>query len=183
MSMNGERWLPVVGFEGRYEVSDHGRVRSVDRIAQTATGARRYRGVMLRPGTVESGHQLVVLGKGNSRLIHALVLAAFVGPRPAGHDSLHHDGNPANNRLENLRWGTRSENVRDAQRHGTYRGGQPPGRNPRAVLRDEHIPTIRKMLRDGVSYIEIGRKFGVGRSAIYLVKVGRNWSHIQEVAP
>jgi hypothetical protein len=109
-SERAERWKPVVGFEQWYEVSDMGRVRSSRR------GGLR----ILRPGLSTGGHLSVALGRGNTRMVHALVLAAFVGPRPPGADSRHLDGNYINNRLDNLSWGTRSENIRDAIRHGTW---------------------------------------------------------------
>jgi hypothetical protein len=105
-----ERWLPVVGFEGLYEVSDLGRVKSHRR------GAPR----ILRPGPSNYGHLSVVLGRGNTRMVHRLVLEAFAGPCPRGHESLHGDGGPTDNKLSNLRWGTRTENIRDAVRHGTW---------------------------------------------------------------
>jgi hypothetical protein len=175
---NGERWLPVVGFEGRYEVSDHGRVRSLDRVQDTETGPRQYRGKAIQPGTVKSGHRLVVLGKGNSRLVHALVLSAFVGPRPAGYDTLHGDGDPANNRLTNLRWGTRSENMQDAVRHGVHRSGAGRGEaNPRAVLSEADVLAIRAAL-GSQSQRQLGEQYGVCRSAIGSISSGRTWSHI-----
>ncbi len=124
-----EEWRAVVGFEGSYEVSNLGRVRSLDRHVtyQKQTGKTRsvtkfYKGRLLRPGTVKSGHQLVVLGLGNikrSKFVHDLVLRAFVGPPPPETECCHGDGNPANNPLSNLRWGTRLENVADAIKHGT----------------------------------------------------------------
>lgn len=182
-----ERWLPVLGFEGHYEVSDLGRVRSVARTLRyeqrTASGrlitkTRHHPARVLQPGTVKSGHQLVMLGRGHPRLVHRLVLDAFVGPRPPGMEALHGDGDPANNRLRNLRWGTRSENVRDAIRHGTFVGGPKPGEGPNATLTAAHIPEIRNLLAAGLSPREIGERYGVTRSAIYLIKIGRNWSHI-----
>lgn len=120
-----EEWKPVVGFEGKYEVSDLGRVRSLNRdIYQPRfPGGKPHRqtrkGQILRPGRMPQGHQSVVLTrKGGSFCVHALVLAAFVGPRPSGMDVRHLDGNPANNTLGNLAYGTRSENCADAVRHG-----------------------------------------------------------------
>lgn len=185
-----ERWLPVVGFEGLYEVSDLGRVRSVDRVEVyervLANGrmvriSRHREGRMLRPGTVKSGHQLVALGRGRSKLVHALVLAAFVGPRPAGHDSCHYDGDPANNRLSNLRWGTRAENVHDAQRHGTFRGGSGPGEaSPRARLNDAQVRTIRAANDDQIAVL--AAEYGVTRSAIRAVRSRKTWSHVEDVA-
>jgi len=122
-----ETWRPVFGFEGFYEVSDAGRVRSLDRIVAAGRAKRRiHRGRILSPGHDVFGYPIVNLsanGQTNMRKIHRLVLEAFVSPRPHLMEACHGDGNPTNNRLENLRWDTRSENRRDAVRHGTYRNG------------------------------------------------------------
>lgn len=123
-----ERWLPVVGFEGLYEVSDMGRVRSLDRVlpyervdqysGRVLQIDRRRRGQLLQPGRKPSGHVSVALGRGQSRDVHVLVLEAFVGPCPEGKEALHGNDVGNDNRLANLRWGTRSENVFDAIRNG-----------------------------------------------------------------
>lgn len=123
---NNENWRDVVGFENSYEVSDQGRVRSKDRSwPQRSRSGTVYehavKGRVLRPGPTNYGHLSVVLGRGNTKMVHALVLEAFIGPRPSPkHDSRHIDGNPKNNLLINLAWGTRSENIKDAVRHGSW---------------------------------------------------------------
>ncbi len=184
-----ERWLPVVGFEEGYEVSDLGSVRSLDRLqvyegvrcGKTVRIERHLRGKLLRPGTVKSGHQIVILGRGNPKLVHSLVLTAFVGPRPAGHDSCHNDGNPANNSLGNLRWGTRSENVRDAMRHGTaYRFENRPGEHPNAILTANDVVAIRSA--ENVPTADLAARFGVSRCAIKAARSGRSWSHLTDEA-
>lgn len=117
-----ERWLPVPGYEGLYEVSDRGRVRSLDRVVNHASGPSRRKGVMLR-SMLNGGRQQVSLwrdGQRKMRFTHHLVLEAFVGPRPEGLECLHWDDDPANNRLENLRWGTSAENKHDAVRNGKH---------------------------------------------------------------
>lgn len=112
-------WRPVPGFPG-YLVSNYGQVKSVERMVERAgQGPRRVPSCILRPGPARSGHLTVVLGRGNTRQVHALVLLAFVGPPPPGREVLHLDHNPRNNRLSNLRYGTRAENVQmdyDAER-------------------------------------------------------------------
>lgn len=128
-----EEWRAVVGFEGSYEVSDQGRVRSLPRSItyEKNTGPSRsvtkfWKGRVLRPGTVKSGHQLVVLSIGNvkhSKFVHDLVLRTFVGPPPIGTECCHYDGDAANNPLSNLRWDTRLANVQDMVRHGTANFG------------------------------------------------------------
>ena len=126
-----EEWLPVVGFEGIYEVSDHGNVRSLDRFIANPlpTGVMRRQfitGKQLKPGLAKSGaYPYVNLSKGykdqKSKHVHRLVMDAFVGPRPTGMHVRHLDGNPTNNKLSNLTYGTPSENGRDAVRHGRNR--------------------------------------------------------------
>lgn len=119
-----ERWVPVVGHEGSYEVSDHGRVRSLDRVTKGKDGAiRPFRGKLLKQRPQRWGHLKVVLYQGNGqkrqRYVHQLVLEAFVGTRPAGAITCHNNGDPSDNRVENLRWDTHSGNTVDRVRHGT----------------------------------------------------------------
>jgi len=114
-------WRPVVGWEGLYEVSDHGDVRSLDRVDRFG---RHYAGRMLSPDTIKGGYLRVALareGHVQRRQVHHLVLEAFVGPRPLGMEGCHGDGCPTNNRLSNLRWDTRPENALDTVRHRTHR--------------------------------------------------------------
>lgn len=113
-----ERWLPVLGFEGTHEVSDRGRVRSLDRVVETNLGPRRYRSKLLSPG-LTSGHYTVDIG-GRSRWVHHLVLEAFVGPRPSGQQCRHSNDIGTDNRLENLAWGTSSENAMDMVDNGNH---------------------------------------------------------------
>ena len=119
--MNDELWKDVPGWEGRYQVSNHGRVRSVDRVIQRNNGTtQRLKGKLLRPGLTR-GYPHINLyrnDKWHPYYVHTLVLLAFVGERPENMECLHKDGNPKNARLENLRWGTSSENNQDIVRHG-----------------------------------------------------------------
>ena len=119
-----ERWLPVVSYEGLYEVSDHGRVRSVDRFVNHArSGTLRLRGRILRPA-VGGRHPraCVVLSRDGierTKAVHALVARAFLGPCPAGQEVLHGPAGALVNRLDNLSYGTHSANIHDKQRDGT----------------------------------------------------------------
>ena len=117
-----EQWLPVPGYEGHYEVSDHGRVRSLDRTVLRCGRTMRVRGEMKALVDNGQGRKRVYLSKDGQmrRLqIHRLVLSVFVGPCPEGMEACHNDGNPANNHVENLRWDTGSANMHDKRRHGT----------------------------------------------------------------
>ena len=103
-------WRDVPGSDGRYLVNDQGQVYS------------RWQRRPLKGRRVGSGHVRVYLRLPEGprgRYVHQLVMEAFVGPRPAGMDTRHLDGNPANNALANLAYGTPSENARDRRRHGT----------------------------------------------------------------
>lgn len=127
-----EEWLPVTDFEGRYEVSNHGNVRSLTRRIPVLgrPGVEEYyrlqRGKDLRPVLTNGIHWHVGLygGRGRQakriRPIHQLVLEAFVGPRPhPDWHACHNDGDPLNNHWSNLRWDTPSGNMQDKHRHGT----------------------------------------------------------------
>lgn len=104
-------WRPVVGYEGRYLVSDAGQVWIVRKQRELGTEVS------------DSGHLTVQLWRGGRKRrvqVHCLVLEAFVGPRPDGLECCHWDGDAFNNHVSNLRWDTRSANARDALRHGTH---------------------------------------------------------------
>ncbi|WP_082822861.1 NUMOD4 motif-containing HNH endonuclease [Microbacterium sp. T32] len=115
-----ELWRPVDGYVGAYEVSSEGRVRSLDR---RAINGRRLAGRILAQSIRKKDgyHQVSLTADGHqrSRLVHVLVLEAFVGARPEGLDACHNDGNPSKNTPGNLRWDTRSANVLDQVTHGT----------------------------------------------------------------
>lgn len=120
-----ERWLPVVGYEGCYEVSDYGKVRSIDRDVLGSDGVtQKRRGRTLVGYVKSSGHIQVGLRSGrkvqDKRYVHRLVMEAFVGPCPDGMEVCHSDGVPSNNEITNLRYGTVSDNRYDSVRHGTH---------------------------------------------------------------
>lgn len=120
--MGAERWLPVVGYEGYYEVSDLGRVRSLDRTIIDSLGRSRLKkGKILDPKPHISGYtqfRLEGLGGAVSAKVHREVAKAFI-PNPDNLPCvLHWDDNPSNNRVDNLRWGTRVENGADRVRNG-----------------------------------------------------------------
>lgn len=119
-----ERWLPVVGYEGYYEVSSLGRVRSIARvIPHRRYGEMRWPGGLLKPYKTAKGYLMVCLSRDSKSkmvLTHRLVLAAFVGPCPVGAEGCHNDGNKTNNTVTNLRWDSRSANMMDQVRHGAH---------------------------------------------------------------
>lgn len=121
MNATHEEWRPVARDRG-YEVSNLGRVRSVDRIKVDSIGRRgRYRGRILTPQIAKdgSGRPFIRLS-GVATRVHTLVAEAFIGPRPEGMFVCHNNGDPADNRVENLRYDSPRENSRDILRHGRH---------------------------------------------------------------
>ncbi|QXN74668.1 HNH endonuclease [Mycobacterium phage JeTaime] len=116
-----ERWLPIEGYEGCYEVSDQGRVRSLERL--NARGARVRERILTPMLCGRPKYHMVALhrdGVRNVRKVHHLVLEAFVGPRLGDVLCRHKNDIPTDNRLSNLAWGTGSENQHDSVRNGRH---------------------------------------------------------------
>lgn len=171
-----ENWLPVVGFEGAYEVSDQGRVRSLDRLVPYGDKGRlrKRKGQLLTPQrNVKSGHLQVRLGERFPLSpIHHLVLNAFVGLCPEGQECRHLDDDPTNNRLINLQWGTRSENIFDGIRNGKRMIDE---RYCNARLTAEQARRVKygdERSRDLVSDLSISE------TTVRDIRRGRKWRHI-----
>lgn len=116
-------WRPVLGYEGLYEVSDSGNVRSIERQVEDSNGIVRLRQGRILRGYFDGARvrvRLSRLGVVTERKVHRLVLDAFVGPRPTGMECCHNDGDPTNNHVSNLRWDTKSANCLDSVQHGTH---------------------------------------------------------------
>ncbi|MFL1432774.1 MULTISPECIES: HNH endonuclease [unclassified Nocardiopsis] len=109
-TLPGEEWRPIAGTDGVYEVSNLGRVRSWTSVS---------RGQVIKPQPHQDRYLAFWTGP-KLRLLHRVVLETFVGPRPDGMVCRHLDGDRMNCRLDNLRWGTAAENMRDSIEHGTH---------------------------------------------------------------
>lgn len=167
--------MPVVGFEGLYEVSDQGQVRSLDRVVLRRGHAMRQRGCLLKPGATKAGYPLVVPcknGKPRSQYVHHLVLKAFAGPCPDGMECLHGDGNPGNARLDNLSWGTPIENAADQFRHGTKPRGE---RCSWAKITAAQVLEIRA---DARPQTQIAKSFGISRQNVSIIKRRLQWAWV-----
>jgi len=116
------KWKAIPGWQG-YEVSDAGVVRSIPRVVEHAKGPTARAGKVLRQSLERGKYARVYLqnqGRKRTAKVHHLVLEAFVGPCPAGLEARHLNGASLDNRVRNLTWGTRSENVADRLQHGGY---------------------------------------------------------------
>lgn len=120
-----EIWKSIFGWSGRYEVSNLGRVRSVDRRYRTAKygGLVSFKGRVLKKNISKKGYSIAILSKPAHKTrcfnVHTLVLRAFKGRCPRGQECCHNNGKRADNRAGNLRYDTRSNNALDRHKHGT----------------------------------------------------------------
>ena len=174
-----EIWKPVVGYEGLYEVSDLGSVRSLPRSWIDSWGRKMSRtGIVLKQTINEWGYPIVKLygGKGVHRSwnVAHLVIGAFVGPRPPDMEVCHEDGKPGNSALINLRYDTPIGNQADRVKHGTDTRGE---RHARAKLTNEDVRQIR-MMRNIVTQHVLAGIFGIADSGICNIQRGRTWRHI-----
>src|SRR6478736_6708331 len=118
-----EQWRDIPGLEGRYQVSDQGRVMSLAKDVRGRSGCIRHIPQrVLKPQRADNRYLRVGLYLGDGactiQAIHTLVLRAFVGEPPPEHEACHRDGTRDNNVLSNLYWGTRAQNQQDRVKHG-----------------------------------------------------------------
>lgn len=126
--MESEEWRAVPGYEGRYEVSSHGDVRSLGFYSGSRGGTKTWRAGRVLKQKIRRpyGHRVVSLTDGSGAMakdhkVHRLALRAFKGEPPLDKpNGLHEDDNPANNYIDNLYWGTTSENSFDCVRNGNH---------------------------------------------------------------
>lgn len=173
-----ERWRWIPGYEGRYKVSDRGRVRSVDRyvrtVSKTGTEAQRLVvGRVLRPQKHSAGYHHVGLDQ-RVALIHLLVLLAFRGNVPRGKQGAHNDGDKRNNVLKNLRYATPKENQKDRYKHGTDNRGE---RNKSSKLTTSQVLKIRD-IGTRIPQRALARRFGVSQGHVSRLRNKEQWSHI-----
>ena len=149
--------VPIPGADGYY-ITKSGRVFSMRELSlhKDKDGYTRANAGKLRKGL----HQL-------------MALAFLPRPKPMQDEVRHLDGNPGNNTLENLAWGTRAENAGDMARHGTVKGEK----NATSKLTTEQVIFIKK--DKSLTYRELAARFNVSWHCIKQVKSGRNWSHVK----
>ncbi len=176
--VDAERWLPVVGWVGFYEVSDRGRVRSLTRqVSHYAGGTRAQYGRVLKQSPKNYPQvDLCGDGKRNMTYVHRMMLLVFVGPCPEGMETRHLDGDPSNNSLDNLRWGTTAEQNADRSKHGTLPQG---GAHWRAKVTEAQVLEIRRLHAEGGwTHERLGKRFGVCAGSIGYIVRRDTWRHI-----
>ena len=168
-----ELWKEIPGWEGLYEVSNLGKVRSKPRWVRSGPGGgmRQMGGAALKPSW-RGGYLKVTLAPGKkTKSVHHLVASTFLGPRPEGMDIRHLDGNRENNAITNLAYGTRSENLRDG--YLLY-----DGRHASKKLSASDVREIKRLLREGIMQKEIAPLFGVAKNTISNINTGKLFPYI-----
>lgn len=172
-----EVWMPVLGFEGFYEASNLGKVKSISRMVPFGTrGNKRFiKGSEVKPILGSRGYLVVNLtrsGKRRQLFLHKVILEAFLGERPEGMESCHNNGNRQDARLENLRWDTRSGNHKDKRKHGTWQVGEKANN---VKLTNEIVIAIRSK---GLTARQAVEQYGLSKSNAKHIVRGDTWRHL-----
>lgn len=171
-----ESWRPVIGHEGLYEVSDLGNVRSLDRDMVDSIGRHRsFSGTTMAPSKSKGGYLLMKFshdGVKSLKTVHRVVLEAWAGPCPAGHEACHFDGDRTNNAASNLRWDTRRNNNEDKRRHGTTMRGE---RNPGSRLT---VDCVRDIILSSDSNHDAATRHGVTKKHIGRIRRREQWGWV-----
>jgi hypothetical protein len=191
MSEEVEEWREIPGFPG-YAVSSLGRVRSYWKGTRTAfisddfiilkqrVDHHGYPDVFLRP--IRTGGEAPFKHKRLKTIkVHKLVMRVFVGPRPAGLEVAHGDGNPLNSKLSNLRYATKLENENDKIAHGTRLKGELVHNHK---LTEQDVLDIWKEYNSGTTSCEkLAAKYSVHHVTIVYIISGRTWKHLKPSTP
>lgn len=178
-----EEWRAIPEFEELYEISDLGRVRSLDRTTERMSrwgtlGSRRFAGRVIRPGlNRRDGYRMLLLyrdGRRTVKTVHAAVMEAFVGPRPGGQEVCHNNNDKQDNRLVNLRYDTPSGNSSDKLIHGTLIKGE---QCHLSRLTRNDVIAIRS-LRGVLQQRELAARFGTTHQNISCIQLRKSWRHV-----
>lgn len=177
-------WKQIPGFEGYYEASSDGRIRSMPRTNRGCSkhgteSVRRIKGKEIRQHTRMDGKYYHVTlakeGVNKTRTVHSLVLEAFVGLRKEGYEALHIDGNSHNNALTNLRWGSHAENEADKLKHGGVMVGE---QVHTAKLKAVQVAAIKAHTFKYGDGARIARLLGLTKETVNKIKAGKIWKSV-----
>lgn len=178
-----EEWRDIPGFPG-YQVSNLGGVRGCRPRNGKGPSLNFWR--PLKQGRASKGHLFVTLatgqkGGGKRRFVHRLVLEAFVGPCPPGMQARHvWTNDPTENHLDNLAWGTPTDDAADQDRHGTRRRGS---QTAVAKLTEAEVLEMRRAWVDGASLTSLARRFGINYGTVWDICHGLTWTHVEVLQP
>ena len=184
--MKGEIWKEIKGYENYYEVSNLGRVRSVDRIVPHSRGKRLRKGRLINGFTTAKGYYRVRLclnGVGKNFSVARLVALAFISNPENKPQVNHKNGIKSNNRVINLEWTTSKENINHADKEGlrNIKGDK----CKTAKLKNEEVSAIKYLLNKSPLFTvrDLAECFGVTRQTIHLIKKGITWKSVPAYKP
>jgi hypothetical protein len=166
-----QEWRPVVGYEGKYEISSLGNVRT---LSYNGTGR-----VQLMRQHIRRGYPSVELQHGSEKkqhTVHSLVAAAFIGARPDGCDVNHISGIKTDNSVRNLEYCTKSQNQKHSFRIGLQ--SNKGERHSQHKLSDLTVIEIRNRVIAGETQAALGREYGIDQSQVSRIARGLAWSHL-----
>ena len=178
-----EYWCDVNGYEGIYQVSNLGRVRSLDREIKRKNGKKLLiKGQPLKVHLNRRGYLRINLrkdGKDTNHTVHRLVAKAFI-PNPEDKPQVNHlNGVKTDNNVCNLEWCTRAENIEHAYRNGLMLHGE---NHYNSKLTLEQVILIKQLLKEQDKTVSsIAREFNVGTSTIHDIKSGKQWKSVESV--
>lgn len=161
------KWIK--GFEGRYEISNFGNIRSYKKSGKL---------LQMTLCNTRGGYLRIKLNN-KPKLVHRLVAETFIGEIPKGYVINHLDFNPKNNKLDNLEICTQSKNVRHTHNLGRAKMPDNTGsKNGMSILNEQKVLEIKKLFKTGLSNKKISEMFGVHQGTISDIKVGKTWKHL-----
>lgn len=179
-----EIWKDIKGYEGYYQVSNFGRVKSLARVV-IGKNNRKYdiKEKIVKSRIHQNGYLFVHLcknGKKKHLSIHRLLAQAFIPNLENKPEVNHKDGNKENNRVENLEWATSKENVHHAFRTGLkiMTKGE---KCSWSKLTEKQVSEIKKELKNCYygAYVKLGKKYNVCPETIRAIKLNKTWKHIK----
>lgn len=165
METLSEEWKTIPGYEGKYEVSSLGQIRSLR--------GGKYKNLRYWA----NWNRYLLVGLSARKLaVHRVVALAFLGPCPKGKECAHLNGDRQDNRAENLRYVTRKENHAHKHLHGTAQKGE---RGGRAILKNAQVEFIRREYSAGrMNQSELARHFGLSHGTIWSIVRRKTWTHL-----
>lgn len=177
-------WKDIPGYEEAYKINAEGEIYSCKRYTRgVSKSGKEFKklqgGKYLKAKIKKHGYRYVTLCKNgvqNNHHIHRLVLRTFVGEPPTrNHVSCHNDGDTSNNKLENLRWDTVSNNHADKIKHGTHNRGD---KSPTKKLSSDQVKEIKKLYSSGkYSQTSLAEMFGVCQQNISTIVNEKTWRY------
>ena len=179
-----EIWKDIKSYEGRYQISNFGRVKSLPRIAYRSTSSFKVSEKILKSGLDKLGYERIRLGSKahndkSTYKVHRLVAIAFVDNADSKAEVNHRDSIKTNNRADNLEWSSRKENMQHAAKNNLMKrlAGED---NPNAKLNKKIVLEMFKLKADGIKNKEIAKTFNVGYSQTSRILSKEAWTHVHK---